>query len=273
MTEESFFLRVQWGPRNEGVEACTRRLNAFILELAYIDPAFNLWHRTTADDPGRREYLWGQEQLATWLAEGACRTDNGDRPAPRQGFSIALNADRLALPMRVNCGGYAAWVRNSCTIELARDGDASERVLRAAVLENIARAAIRVWQPDHGVVTSHECSRRLSAACPLSEAGWLTYLSRIYDPIDPMPGHVEMLENGRLVLATAERFSSLKPDHVKFVRELSDLMEPLVPEPRGLASRRCGQGEDARHGDAATGRRGDAWTLAGDKQRWGLRSS
>jgi hypothetical protein len=185
-----------------------------------------------ADDAGGSETLLGRQQLAKWLSKGIHRSDDGERPLPGLGYSIALTADRLALPLRVNCGGYSARVRNWCTIEFARDGDASERVLRAAVLAEVARAAVRVWQPDHGVITSHECSRSLSHACSLSEAGWLTYLSRMYDPIESLPGHVETLENGRLVLATAERFSSSKADHMKFVRKLSELMEPLVPARR-----------------------------------------
>jgi hypothetical protein len=245
MATESIFLLVQWGPRNEGVEACANRLDSFILELAYIDPAFNVWRRVAADNAGGSETLLGRRQLAKWLSEGIPRSGDGERPLPGSGFPIALTADRLALPLRVNCGGYSAGVRNSCTIEFARDSDAAQRVVRAAVLGEIAKAAVRVWGPDHGVVTSHECSRRLSPACPLSEAGWLTYLSRSYDPIEPAPGRVETLENGRLVYATAERFSSLDPDHMEFVRELSGLMGPLVSEPVRRASHRYAGGPDA----------------------------
>jgi hypothetical protein len=168
------------------------------------------------------------EQLRKWLIEGINRKDIGGEEIPELGFAASFQAgeDTPGVTLRINCSVYSAWVNNTCTMTFPRGGETVDRILDVPILTGIAKAVILSWQPDHGVITSHECSSILSPQSFYSEAGWMTYLSAKYTELSAMPREavIDVIGDGRLIIATMERFSSANTKHMETVRELASIL-------------------------------------------------
>ena len=224
MASDSFFLRFSWGPRKEALEQCADRLRRFLVDIGAVDPTFTAWRN------GRRageniHFPPNMEQLQRLLAEGVNRKDIGNEIMPDLGFSVSLLAaeDDTAMTLGMHCGVYSHWNRNVCSIVFPTDGKVADRILQTSVLTAIAKAVVRNWEPEYGVITSHHCSKLTSPKSFETEAGWVTYLSPNSPklPAIPKPAMVESVDHGELVISTNDRFSSGNPEHVKTVQRLS----------------------------------------------------
>jgi len=221
MTKEVFFLRFLWGPRPESLKRCAGRLDAFLSELRSIDNAFAAWRR---DNTTAFQVPLGVKRLEGWLAEGVNRNDVGKEVIAELGFALSLtSSEESTLTLRVNCGVYSSWTNNCCSIEFPSTGKVADRILRADILTRVAKATVLAWQPDHGVITSHQCSARSQPPSFLSEAGWITYLSEKYNHLSQLPSQLttENIVGGRLVVATSDRFDSTNAQHMKPIMVLT----------------------------------------------------
>ena len=168
------------------------------------------------------------EQITKWLREGVNRKDIGKAVIPELGYSVTLifDSDDSFITLRINCGVYSPWVTNVCAIEFPTKGRTADRILQSDTMIRIAKSTINSWNPDHGVITSHQCSDLLSPKTSLSEAGWVTYLSGKHRRLSEAPKQlrIEDVGDGRLFIATSERFSSRNSDHMKSVFALSTVL-------------------------------------------------
>ena len=227
MLSETYFARFLWTARQEDASSCADRLSSFLSELRAIDHIFLTWHE---GGKPKKEYRLpvSRQQLVRFFEKGVNKTDIGRHVIPELGFAVSLvpTAQFSDIVFRVNCGGYSPWNSNCCSIELPREGDVAERIVQASKLTQIARAVVHSWQPLHGVITSHQCSKIISPENPLRENGWITYLSEQYGdlPRFSSPVEVEKLENGHLIVLTGERFSCGNAAHVKAVKNVAALL-------------------------------------------------
>lgn len=225
MASESFFLRFFWGPRPEEADRCAGRLAAFVSELAKIDSAFGSL-RSIDGSGDERPAPPDRKRLADLLWKHGVNRRDADRSViPELGFSLTLvaNGGDVAFPVEVGCGRSTEWVPNRCLIEFPNQGKTSSRLVRAPVLVRIAKAVVAAWEPDHGVVTSLECSRLVQQGGSRLEAGWITFLSGRFSALTTIPSfaRVESIVGGRLIVATPDRPSCEDPDYAKFIRSLT----------------------------------------------------
>lgn len=227
MKPETFFCRFLWEAREEDIDTCADRLSSCLTDLSSIDPLFLAWRNPEKPRTHYRVPLQ-RRQLVRLLQNGVNRRDDNQEIIPELGFSVTLLPEKLASGFRFSicCGGYSPWVNNTCSIRFSNEGEVTDRLLQIPKLVQFAKTIIRNWQPEHGVITSHQCSDLLSPPSFDKEVGWVTYLSERYGKIPPMPPAVEVekLENGHLVILSREHFSVRNPRNVRAVMALASLL-------------------------------------------------
>jgi hypothetical protein len=110
-------------------------------------------------------------------------------------------------------------------------------------MTEVLRAMALAWDPEWGVVTSHEHRDSVTEKAKAGTfVGWVMYFSRLRGTVPPLPAPVRIepvADQGTLVILTPERFTVSNPEHVALaarVHELLDragLLRPLQPWPAG----------------------------------------
>jgi hypothetical protein len=239
--KETYYVGAYWLARRESAESCARRAESFFRLLASCDQSFTHWfkkgrtleealkHRIESDAASLAKVFNQQAQQ-----EGRFATD---------GFSLkGWNGQTHEAASRLSllCGDASAWVSNLCLFNPPDEGPAEERVLQAPVLARILRTMAVAWEPEWGVVTSHE--HRDKVAPESAEAGtfvgWLMYFSHRRGPLPPLPSPVQVEpveDKGTLVILTPERLTASNPAHVALALDVTErldragLLSPLRP--------------------------------------------
>jgi hypothetical protein len=225
------YVSFGWGPRREAIAACAERLTHCLSDLGKLDSAFSSW-RCVKESRGIPYSQLNSSIVSRWLAEGVNRTDIGHELIPELGFSLLLvaNEEETALPLSIACGMWSPRLSNCCSLDLPCSGNTASRLLNVSTLMQVAKAIIASWEPEGGVITSHECSRLVGAPRYESEAGWITYVSDKCAARAAIPekATVEPVVGGKLVIATLDRFSTANPKHMAIVRQLSRSLEEAI---------------------------------------------
>jgi len=216
-----YVLTFRWAPRRENSDECACRMDRYVRGLAQVSPAFTSWRRNKP-----REKIFKApipvEKLQEWMLDGVNRGDADGLPIERLGFSLGMtvSGNGKKVQTRVNCGVFSEVMVNNGSIEFYWHGPIDPEFLDLSILRRIFDVVVTSWEPDIVLMTTVEC---LLLKPPLHHAGWLTYLSPVYDGFNdiPEPGRVEKLGNGRLIVACQEAFSFETPEHLAYVKELS----------------------------------------------------
>jgi Immunity protein 52 len=238
--KETYYVGAYWLARQETVEACAQRAEAFFNLLASCDPSLAHWFKKgrTLKEALRHRF----ESNAASLAKVFNQQAQQEGRFATDGFSLSgwngetrEAASRLALL----CGDASVWVPNSCVFEPPDQGPAQERVLQAPVLARILRAMAVAWEPEWGVATSGKHRQMVSESGKVGTfVGWLTYFSHRRGPLPPLPSPVQVEpveDKGTLVILTPERLTASDPTHVALALEVSErlaqagLLTPLRP--------------------------------------------
>ncbi len=233
---ETYYAGAYWLARSESAEACARRAERFFRDLGRCDPAWNRWHEPAGsfEEARKRQRNTDAESFQKLFGKKKNRIADG--------FLVGLWAGdnpRETSAVDVACGSSSPWFPGSCVLRPYKRGSIAERVLTAPVMTEVLRAMALAWEPEWGVVTSHE-HRDSVTKSPESDTfvGWVMYFSRLRGSVPPLPApvRVEPVEDkGTLVILTPERFTAANPEHVALaarVQELlngAGLLRPLSP--------------------------------------------
>ena len=179
-----------------------------------------------------------KDHLERWLLKGVNRKDIGHEIIEELGFSVSLIASpaEAQVPLRVHCGCYTKWVKNTCTMRFRSKTGVGKKLLQAPLLVKIALAVIRHWQPDHGIITSDAVALEPGPATDFSmEAGWITFLSgenyhRVSE-VEP-PAQVVDAHRGQLIVATNGIFSANNENHLVSLRHIRSLIRKRLYDGR-----------------------------------------
>jgi hypothetical protein len=129
----------------------------------------------------------------------------------------------------LRCGSAAEVAPNSCVLYLPSEEPEAGRVLTVPVLSQVLRAMVLAWEPDWGIVASHEWQEAVRSKEDEREpVGWFTYFStsRGNAPSLPEPVRSEFVEGqGTLVLLTPERLSTANPEHLALGRRVQEALD------------------------------------------------
>jgi hypothetical protein len=238
---ETYYAGSYWLARPETAEACARRAERFFHLLGRCDPAWTRWYEPAGSFQEARERLFptDAENFQKLFAQKEHRIGDG--------FSFHLwTGDSLEETSGVDgaCGSADPRPPSTCVLRPYDEGIIGERVLTAPVMAEVLRAMALAWDPEWGVVTSHQYEDLLSdKVIPAgTSVSWVVYFSRLRGKVPPLPApvRIEPVEDkGTLVILTPERFTASNPEHVALaarVHELLDragLLRPLQPWPAG----------------------------------------
>ncbi|RKH08258.1 hypothetical protein D7V97_20045 [Corallococcus sp. CA053C] len=235
---ETIYAGCYWGARKESPEACARRMEVLLANLAGVDPSFVQWFQQGRSRKAalQRPMAPTGPALVEMIRRGKDRVfeDLGFRMSGWNGVGDAYDA----CGFDVTCGGYTDAVNNFCVFTLPSRGTHADRVLSSPVLEGLVRSMAVAWEPDWAIATS-TAHRDLTTDNPKpgTFVGWVMYLARHRGTVPPLPApvRIEPVEDkGTLIILTPERFTAGNPDHVALaerVRELlarAGLMAPVM---------------------------------------------
>jgi hypothetical protein len=238
---ETYYAGSYWLARPESAEACARRAERFFQLLGRSDPAWTRWYRTadSFEEARERPFTTDVANFQKLFAQKEHRI--------RDGFSFHLwTGDSLEETSGVDgsCGHSSLRLHSSCVLNPIDEGPVGERVLTTPVMAEVLRTMALAWDPEWGVVTSHQYDDLVSdKVMPAgTSVGWVMYFSRLRGKVPPLPApvRIEPVEDkGTLVILTPERFTASNPEHVVLaarIHELLDrakLLRPLQPWPTG----------------------------------------
>jgi hypothetical protein len=157
-----------WSQRKESMESASARVAAFLAALSSHGAEFLTWYRKGKSRAAalRSPLNLDAASIASELKPSLRDMDR--QPMPELGFEFAAwNGSRASFSAHV--GAWSPYVRNAAVLSLSDSERFGEDSCRA-VLEQM----VRVFDPDHAVVTSHEHLAKIGVANPW-EAGWFTY--------------------------------------------------------------------------------------------------
>ena len=161
------FVGAYWSQRKEPKEAAAARIAAFLQHIGERFEHFARWYNQARS---RAAALRSPVAIdaATIASKLGNHRDDDRRPVPDLGFRFSAWNGKDA-SISVSIGAYTPYVGNRVVLDVDGDGGLSEDSYRA-ILEEM----VRVFDPDHAVVTSHEILARSGATKPW-EAGLFTY--------------------------------------------------------------------------------------------------
>jgi hypothetical protein len=238
---ETYYAGSYWLARSESAEACARRAELFFHLLGRCDPAWTRWYRTadSFEEARKRQFMTDATHFEKLFAQKANQV--------AAGFSFHLwTGDNLQETSDVDgcCGHSSLRLPSTCVLRPCGKGNIGERVLTTSVMAEVLRAMALAWDPEWGVVTSHQYDDLVSdKVMPAgTSVGWVMYFSRLRGTVPPLPAPMRMEpveDKGTLIILTPERFTASNPEHVVLaarVHELLDragLLRPLRPWPAG----------------------------------------
>jgi hypothetical protein len=236
---ETYYAGSYWLARREFSDACARRAERFFHLLGSCDPAWTRWYRTadSFEEARKRQFTTDAASFQRLFVQKEHQIGDG--------FSFHLwTGDNLDETSGVDgrCGDSSLRLHSSCVLNPFNEGPAGERILTTPVMTEVLRAMALAWEPEWGVVTSHQYDDLVSEkVMPAgTSVGWVIYFSRLRGKVPPLPApvRIEPVEDkGTLVILTPERFTASHPEHVELatrVHKLLDragLLRPLQPWP------------------------------------------
>lgn len=239
--KETYYAGTYWLARSESAEACARRAESFFRLLKLCDPAWTHWYEPAASWVEARERLFSTDAAHFQETFGQQKRQGEDE------FTFHVwTGDSLEETTSVDgrCGSSSQRLHSSCVVNPCDEGPIGERLLTASVMADVLRAMALAWEPEWGVVTSHQYDEMVSEqVMPAgTSVGWVMYFSRLRGSVPPLPApvRIEPVEDkGTLVVLTPERFTASHPEHVALATRVHELLKragllgPLQPWPTG----------------------------------------
>jgi hypothetical protein len=232
---EGFFLRFFWGPRQEDVNRCARRLLRLLNGLKSVDPVFKGWktdgmRKRKSDGP----LEFTEKHLRPLVARGVTRGEFYPyRPFEDLGYAVSLLTDSYSgISLRVRFGCYSVYVHNSLIMLIPNEGTTGRRLLRVGTLVEMCRLAAETMNPDVGQVTSMKLLNAQDESNGQFSVGWFTYVAhRIRKRTPPVAGieFVPVKKLGTTYIASRKRFSSDRPGDVERVQRLANALNASTP--------------------------------------------
>jgi hypothetical protein len=240
MTSNRIVVTVAWGPRQEGLEECSRRLCNWLDTLRAVHPAFERWKRTgpTKREAQRKGLLSTPDDILNLLRSGAQRRDSDGTQIQNLGFSFDLWNEFLHgafVKIHGTCGTYSkVGILNRVYLRLPTQLKGCEELSLGPILKLLLKNMVTSWNPESGCVFSDAL---LNAAFPNTlgvEAGWITY-ARLENQLRLEPGFVAHLEQIGSVGVIVDLLGGRRPSVVQEVVDAVRKVREIIQKEKGQA--------------------------------------
>lgn len=223
---DRYYLGAYWTARHESDESCAHRAERLFERLGHLEPTWRQWHETgrTFKQAQERQVQTDRAFFLKLFARKKNRIGDGFQywlwAGPHPDDATAVSGF---------CGSSSHLQTSVCVVDPPTEGEVAERVLTAPVLREMLRAVVRCWEPAWGVVASEQYRDQASSSGAAGTfVGWMTYFSRQWGVVPPLPAtvRVEPVEDlGTLVILTEERFTVTNPEHVRLATEVHQVLD------------------------------------------------
>lgn len=226
---EVFHAAAYWGFRPESAQDCARRAETFFRLLAACHPDYARWYEQ-AYSTKKALQLQFEPTFETFVRFFGKK----GYQAGKDGFSFGAWTGHVPVNeaggmVTLWCGTPAEVAPNNALLYFPSEGPGLDRLLTLPVLTGILRAMALAWDPDWAYVASDDFRDRMSEKGSAGTfVGWLTYYSRSWGEVPPLPEpvRVEPVEDkGSLVILAPERVSAANPEHVALGHRVQGVLE------------------------------------------------
>ncbi|HEX7657837.1 MAG TPA: Imm52 family immunity protein [Pseudonocardiaceae bacterium] len=218
MAEETFYVGAYWGPRDERVEDCARRLAQFLAVLGEIDPLLGSWFQTAGSRSAALKMPVdpSADALRELLLAGQNRRDFDDRSVITElGYSVGIwNGQVGEVGLNVTCGASISTPHMSSNLVLIdlpdTEGEALRLYRRDTALA-VVRATVTAWQPSWCTWAGRLLRKAQGRQPDEIVVGWATYVadgSRVEVDRLPAGAMTEPLNGGLLITANGDADSA-----------------------------------------------------------------
>ncbi|WP_404366748.1 immunity 52 family protein [Corallococcus coralloides] len=223
-----YYVGGYWLGRSEDAESCATRASNLFNELGRLEPEWRVWHEAgrTFKEASARTFSTDRANFLKLFA----RKKNRLGDAFRYWLWTGTHPEETSL-VDGYCGSADDVPTSICLVSPPRKGAVAGRVLTAPVLREVLRSVVRCWAPAWGVVASEKYRDEVSPSSSGDVGtfvGWMTYFSRQWGEVPPLPApvRVEPVEDlGTLVILTEERFTVTNPEHVRLATEVHQVLD------------------------------------------------
>jgi len=233
-----YSLLAYWGPRREDPDILAVRLMRTLHALPAIHPDLASWFMYPEPESELRAAPFNHDDLASIIASGVARADDGD-PIPVYGYTFWARNENLVTPRWVGItfrAGSASRIRafvNTVDLLTAPLSAANETFITMPVMKKIVLALGSIWDITWcsvapWLILDRRPDKRLNK--PWFSQAWIAFLSARFAPLVTPPRSVisERTPNGDLLMiATKERFDLDNPDHMAAALEIEDALMPV----------------------------------------------
>ncbi len=226
MPEQSYWLQFYWSARREDVQQCALRIDGLLDDLVKVRSEFDNWQ--VVDRSLRMRLLETPRvpQLTEALLAGRNCDEIDGAPIPDLGFRVHLC--NSATRVEIFIGSYVKRISNTLIIGPIKSS-LHIGLCDLATMQAISKVIVEHLDPDDGVVTTDEY-RELTFDFPeyavgvgRLHSGWMIYVSKRHGLPSTLPVDAEVEDiagHGTLFVATRERFTADRPEHVASARKL-----------------------------------------------------
>jgi hypothetical protein len=236
---ESYYLGVYWGARDEPCQVCAERVHRTLRDFAAVSPQLSRWFRLgpSRNEALQREISLDSDSIRSLLAKRRSWSNKDIKPRNGLGFSLSLwngaALDNQAVSISFGCGMFAKNVVNAVTLSLPTEQSEQNEMVHFKFMRSIILILVKHFSPDWGVVNSHSlCRSMLGLRENMPQVGWITYLSNGFGNIPLSTYYDQELINGSgtLIVSTTEKFTTENRQHMTSVTAVAGAVSRLFDE-------------------------------------------
>ncbi|WP_257457885.1 immunity 52 family protein [Archangium lipolyticum] len=237
---EPYYAAAYWGRRRESAEQCAKRAETFFHLLSACHADYSRWYEQ-ASSTKRALQLQFEPTSDTFVRFFKKKKyQAGD-----DGFSFGAwtgHPENQGGMVLLGCGADTEGVTNLAQLYFPSEPPGRDRLVTLPVVSGVMRAMVLAWEPEWAVATPRDFRDHLSeTGLPGTFVGWLTYYSRQWGDVPPLPepvqvGQVE--DKGTLVILSPERVDGAVEKHVALGSRIQQFLDGsgLL---RRVGERRC----------------------------------
>jgi immunity protein 52 of polymorphic toxin system len=224
---ETYFAAAYWGCRPEPDQDCARRAERFFSLLSGCHPDYARWYEQ-AYSTKKALQLQFEPTFDTFMRFFGKKGYQSGKDGFHFGAWTGHRNNQGGMVL-LSCGSRAEASPNGVFFYFPSEPPGSDRLVTLPVLTGIVRAMALAWEPDWAYAASDAFRDRMSQQGSAGTfVGWLTYYSRQWGEVPPLPEpvRVEPVEDkGTLVILSPERVSAANPEHVALGHRVQGVLE------------------------------------------------
>jgi hypothetical protein len=226
MFGEGLFIGFYWGPRREGLNACTGRASRLLSGLQRCHPRlFSSWYRSFDFEETPLDVLSAtRDQMRGLLADGMTCSDVGNERMERLGYDVNLHNSQDAssfVQLSFSCDVTVPQLGGKCLMSAPANSAASEELATVSLLLELCRTIVGCWDPDDGIVSCNALTEAIEPETMRFNSGWIIYRSSKHGSLPELPDTVRVEpvnSHGYLVVASEDITIPPTPNAIDSVR-------------------------------------------------------